>query len=89
MKWLILINYSNYVDVYADYIEQLLQETIKQCNTGGGDLSDEEEPKPLCSASSDQTKQLQYNSTKVNLANVKCNSHRNYLFTLLNIYIYT
>ena len=50
MKWLILINYSNYVDVYAGYIEQLLQETIKQCNTGGGDLSDEEEPKPLCSA---------------------------------------
>ena len=39
--------------------------------------------------SSDQTKQLQYNSTKVDLANVKCNSHRNYLFTLLNIYIYT
>ncbi|XP_065894336.1 uncharacterized protein [Dysidea avara] len=31
------------------YVEQLLQETIEQCNTGGSDLQ-EEDPKPLCSA---------------------------------------
>ena len=36
--------------MHTGYIEQLLQETIKQCKKGGGDLSDEEEPKPLCSA---------------------------------------
>jgi len=35
---------------YAGYIEKLLQETIKQCNTGGVDLQDEQESKPLCSA---------------------------------------
>jgi len=34
---------------YTDYIEKLLQETIKQWNTGGVDLQDEQEPKPLCS----------------------------------------
>jgi len=31
-------------------IEQLLQETIEQCNAGRGDLSNEEQPKPFCSA---------------------------------------
>ena len=36
--------------MHTGYIEQLLQETIKQCKKRGGDLSDEEEPKPLCSA---------------------------------------
>ena len=35
---------------YTGYIEELIQETIKQCNTGGVDLQDEQEPKPLCSA---------------------------------------
>ena len=47
----------------------LLQETIKQCKKEGGDLSDEEEPKPLqyVVLISDQIKQLPYNSTKVDL----------------------
>ena len=34
--------------MYVGYVEQLLQETIEQCNAGGSDLQ-EEDPKPLCS----------------------------------------
>lgn len=37
-------------DIYIGYVEQLLHETIKFCKMGEGDLSDGEEPKPLCSA---------------------------------------
>ena len=55
-------------NVHTGYIEQLLQETIKQCKKGGGDLSEkEEEPKPLCSAFGRPDKALPYNSTKVDL----------------------
>ena len=35
-------------DTYVGYVEQLLQETIEQYNTGGSNLQDEEDPKPLC-----------------------------------------
>ena len=34
--------------MYVGYVEQLLQETIGQYNSGGSDL--QEDPKPLCSA---------------------------------------
>ena len=36
--------------IYTGYVEQLLQETIKQCKMGRSDQSDGEEPRPLCSA---------------------------------------
>jgi len=62
---------------YTGYIEKLLQETIKQCNTGGVDLQDEQEPKPhYVLLLSDLIKQLQYSSIKVDLVLLlNCSQH--------------